>query len=248
MENEYKRKFFVGYTNADRKVNLSLLSAVALVQDMMTEYFGFLKSDNIILKQENNAIWVLTKTKIHFNKYPNWKELIEGTAFTTNVKPIRVATEVDFKNENNEILFYAKQESCAIDLTDRKIRKISTVNYSTEVQTKEVYDNTPYLKLKEEFTEEDKAYEQIIYSSDIDFSYHTNNVMYVRYILNSLTCEFLDNCKITDFEIHYINESKEGQKLEVYRKIKDSEVDFLIKEKEREIVRANLKYVLNKRK
>lgn len=248
MENEYKRRFFVGYTNADRNINLSLLSAISLVQDMMTEYFGFLKSDNIILKKENNAIWVLTKTKIHFNKYPSWRELIEGTVFTTDIKPIRVSTEVDFKNENNEILFYAKQESCAIDLTDRKIRKISSVNYPAEVQTKKGCDNVPYLKLKEEFAEEDKIYEQIIYSSDIDFSYHTNNVMYVRYILNSLSCEFLDNCKITDFEIHYINESKEGQKLKVYRKIKDTEVDFLIKEGEREIVRANLKYVLNKRK
>ena len=67
--------------------------------------------------------------------------------------------------------------------------------------------------------------------------------MYVRYILNSLNCEFLDSCKITDFEIHYINESKEGQKLNIYRKIKDNEIEFLIKEENREIVRANLKYI-----
>lgn len=89
MENEYKRKFFIGYSNCDRKVNLSVLNSLYLIQDMMTEYFGFLKSDNIILKSENNAIWVLAKTKVHFNKYPKWRDLIEGTVFTTGIKPIQ---------------------------------------------------------------------------------------------------------------------------------------------------------------
>ena len=46
--------------------------------------------------------------------------------------------------------------------------------------------------------------------------------------------------KITDFEIHYINESKEGQNLRVYKKVKSNVIDFLIMKKEREIVKAKL--------
>ena len=243
MENEYKRKFFIGYSNCDRKVNLSVLNSLYLIQDMMTEYFGFLKSDNIILKSENNAIWVLAKTKVHFNKYPKWRDLIEGTVFTTGIKQIRVETEAQFKDKDNNVLFYANQETCVIDLTDRKIRKINTVNYPTGVQIKEGINKEKYLRLNTEFTEADKVYEQKIHSTDIDFSYHTNNVSYVKYILNSLNSDFIDSHKITDFEIHYINESKEGQKLSIYKKIKDNEIEFLIKEENREIARANLKYI-----
>lgn len=243
MENEYKRKFFIGYSNCDRKVNLSVLNSLYLIQDMMTEYFGFLKSDNIILKSENNAIWVLAKTKVHFNKYPKWRDLIEGTVFTTGIKPIRVETEAQFKDKDNNVLFYANQETCVIDLTDRKIRKINIVNYPTGVQIKEGINKEKYLRLNTEFTEADKVYEQKIHSTDIDFSYHTNNVSYVKYILNSLNSDFIDSHKITDFEIHYINESKEGQKLSIYKKIKDNEIEFLIKEENREIARANLKYI-----
>ena len=243
MENEYKRKFFIGYSNCDRKVNLSVLNSLYLIQDMMTEYFGFLKSDNIILKKENNAIWVLTKTKVHFNKYPTWRDVIEGTVFTTGIKPIRLETETQFQDKDKNILFYANQEICVIDLTDRKIRKINTVNYSTGVQIKEGINKEKYLRLNTEFTEADKVYEQKIHSTDIDFSYHTNNVSYVKYILNSLNSDFIDSHKITDFEIHYINESKEGQKLSVYKKNKDNEIEFLIKQENREIVRANLKYI-----
>ena len=243
MKNEYKRKFFIGYSDCDRKVNLSVLNSLYLIQDMMTEYFGFLKSDNIILKRENNAIWVLTKTKVHFNKYPIWRDFIEGTVFTTGIKPIRVETEAQFKDKDNNVLFYANQETCVIDLTDRKIRKINTVNYPTGVQIKEGINKEKYLRLNTEFTEADKVYEQIIHSTDIDFSYHTNNVSYVKYIINSLNSDFIDSHKITDFEIHYINESKEGQKLTIYKKIKDDEIEFLIKEETREIARANLKYI-----
>ena len=242
MENKYKRKFFIGYSNCDRKISLSLLDSFYLIQDMMTEYFGFLKSDNIILKRENNAIWVLTKTKVHFNNLPVWRDVVEGTVFTTNIKPIRVGTETQFKDKDNNILFYANQETCAIDLDDRKIKKISTVNYPKDLEIIEGINKEKYLKLNDEFTIDDKVSEQIVHSTDIDFSHHTNNVSYIRFILNSLSSEFLDNCKVTDFEIHYINETKEGQKLEIYRKLKDTDVEFLIKENDREIVRANLKY------
>ena len=46
--------------------------------------------------------------------------------------------------------------------------------------------------------------------------------------------------KITDFEIHYTNESKEGQNLRVYKKVKSNVIDFLIMKKKREIVKAKL--------
>ena len=242
MENKYKRKFFIGYSNCDRKISLSLLDSFYLIQDMMTEYFGFFKSDNIILKRENNAIWVLTKTKVHFNNLPVWRDVVEGTVFTTNIKPIRIGTETQFKDKDNNILFYANQETCAIDLDNRKIKKLSTVNYPKDLEIIEGINKEKYLKLNDEFTIDDKVSEQIVNSTDIDFSHHTNNVAYIRFILNSLSSEFLDNCKVTDFEIHYINETKEGQKLEIYRKLKDTDVEFLIKENDREIVRANLKY------
>lgn len=42
--------------------------------------------------------------------------------------------------------------------------------------------------------------------------------------------------------MHYINESKEGQILRIYKKAREQEMEFLIKEKDREIARAILKY------
>ncbi len=244
MKYEYKKEYQINYTELDQNLELGVFSAIILQQNMGTEYFGTLKSDNIILKNENNAIWVVSKTKVHFNKYPTWRDIVYGRTYTTKLKPIRVEMETTFTNEKGENLFVTKQESCAIDLNTRKIRKIDTVNYPKDMEIEENTLVEPFLKLNESFSENDFVYEQKIFSTDIDFSRHTNNASYVKFILNTLSCQFLDKNKVTDFEIHYINESGEGQKLKIYKKEKDNIIEFLIKEKEtnKEIVRAFLKY------
>ena len=111
------------------------------------------------------------------------------------------------------------------------------------METEESVFQKPYLTLKEDFSEKDYIYQQKIFSSDIDYSNHTNNVSYIKFIVNALPCKFFEENQITDFEIHYINESKEGQILKVYKKEKDNWVEFLIKEGDREILRAGLNYI-----
>ena len=31
---------------------------------------------------QNNAAWVVSKTKVHFNKYPTWKDIIYARSYT----------------------------------------------------------------------------------------------------------------------------------------------------------------------
>lgn len=243
MSSEYKNKCEINYTDLNQDMELGLTNAVELVQSILTDYFISFGSDNETIKNKNNALWVLSKTKIHFNKIPKWKEFVIGKSYTTKIKPIRVEMETVFEDENNNYLFNVKQEICPIDIDTRKIRKIDTIEYPKDMETKVAFDTESYSKLNDEFKEEDFVYEQKIYSSDIDFSKHTNNAVYVRFISNVLSCDFIDKNLITDFEIHYINESKEGQILKIYKKERNQEMEFLIKEKDREIARAILKYI-----
>ena len=108
-------------------------------------------------------------------------------------------------------MFSIRQETCVIDLDTRKIRKIETVDYPEDMEAEEAIFNDPYQVLKDEFSEDDYVYTQKVYSSDIDYSRHTNNVSYVRYLINTLPCKFFENNRVTDVEIHYIAETKEGQ-------------------------------------
>ena len=245
MKIDYKKNHSVNYTEVDEEGKLDIISSFNLVQNVMTEYFESFKSDNIRLKEKCNAIWVVTKAKMHFYKYPMWRDKIYGRGHTTKVKPIRTEMETTFRDKDDELLFSVRQETCIIDLDTRKIRKIETVDYPKDMEAEEPIFSTPYQTLKEEFTEDDYVYRQKVFSSDIDFSRHTNNVYYVRYIMNTLPCKFFEDNKVTDLEIHYINETKEGQILKVYKKEIENSVEFLITEGEREVIRAKIDYIKN---
>ena len=62
--------------------------------------------------------------------------------------------------------------------------------------------------------------------------------------MNALTNDYIESIKITDAEIHYLAESKEGQVLKIYKKdVEENTMRFLIKEGEREIIRASIRFL-----
>jgi acyl-ACP thioesterase len=97
-------------------------------------------------------------------------------------------------------------------------------------------------KLTDDFSENDFVYNQKIYYTDIDFSNHTNNAVYIRHILNTFPSDFFGKHTVEDFEIHYLHETLEGDLLSVYRKESEGTADFLIKSGDNEVVRAKLTF------
>ncbi len=240
MKRVYNKDYKISYSEVDQDLKLGVYESLNLAQDAVTDYFCSFGGDNIVLKNKDNAVWVVAKAKVHFNKFPLWEDVIKGRCYTTKIKPVRVEVETAFKNTDDEVLFVTNQESCVIDIETRKIRKINTITYPSDMEAEQSLIQDGYLRLDDKFTEDDFAYEQKIYSQDIDYSCHVNNAIYVRYIMNALSSDFISKNKITDFEIHYINESKEGQVLKIYKKEENKNIKFLIKEDEKEIIRANL--------
>jgi len=240
MKRVYHKDYKISYSEVNQDLKLSVYESFNLAQDTVTEYFESFGGDNIVVKNKDNAVWVVSKAKVHFNRFPAWTDVIKGMCYTTKIKPIRIELETAFQNKNGEVLFVTNQESCVVDVETKKIRKINTITYPQDMEVEPSLAQGGYLKLDTKFTEEDFVYEQKIYSQDIDYSKHVNNAIYVRYVMNALSCDFFRKNKITDFEIHYINESKEGQVLRIYKKEEDTNIRFLIKNDEKEIIRANL--------
>ena len=56
MKTEYKKEYTVNYTEVDQNLKLGLVDAITFSQNMVTEYFESFKSDNIILKNQNNVV------------------------------------------------------------------------------------------------------------------------------------------------------------------------------------------------
>lgn len=240
---KYEKEHEITYSKTGTDLKLNLIGAMQLAQDIVTKYFQTFGSDNNATSKNDNAVWVLTKARIHFNKYPKWTDIINSSSNITLYKQIRVNTETVFYNKD-EISFIIAQESCPMDLTTRKIRKIDTISFPDNMEETKPLLSEPFSKLRFNVDLCNFVCNQKVQSADIDFSKHANNVSYIRFIINSFKSDYWRNKEITDFEIHYINELKEGENISIYTAEQEiGNINILIKnEDDEEIVRAKIDY------
>ncbi len=242
MKYTCEKEFSLNYTGLDNNAELNTLYAIELAQNLMTEYFGTFKSDNLRIKKQDNALWVLSKTKVKFFNKAVWLDKLFAKGYTIKNTALRTYIESVFYNQDNRLVFVALQENAVIDLTTRKIRKISSVSYPSDMEYENPAKELIFEKLMTDFSESDFVYNQKTYYTDIDFSNHTNNAVYIRHILNTFPSKFFTEHTVDDFEIHYLHETVEGDLLSVYKKENENSVDFLIKYGDNEVVRAKLTF------
>lgn len=243
MKYTYKKKYDTSYSFIDRSGRLGLVELMNLNQDMITEFFGSIGSDNATLREKNNAAWIYTRTKVKMNELPFWNTKTKAVTFVSSLSPIRMEVETDLFDESDKLLFAAKTEMCAIDFVERKIRKIDTLEFPKDMEVTPSNITEPFAKMKTEFESADLVYSQKVYASDTDFTDHTNNARYVKFLMNTFDSMFYEEKSITDFDIQFAKESKEGDSLNVFKKESgDHEFSFSIKNGEEVVVKAVVIY------
>ena len=242
MKYTCEKEFTLSYTGLDNNAELNTLYAIELAQNLMTEYFGNFKSDNLRLKKQDNALWVLSKTKVKFFNKAVWLDQLHAKGYTIKNTALRTYIESVFYNQDNKLIFLALQENAVIDIETRKVRKISSISYPNDMEYERSVKELTFEKLTDDFSENDFVYNQKIYYTDIDFSNHTNNAVYIRHILNTFPSDFFGKHNVEDFEIHYLHETLEGDLLSIYKKQTDNTFEFLIKSGDNEVVRAKLSF------
>jgi len=243
MKYEYTKSFNTSYTTIDRTGKLGVVELMNLNQDMITEFFGSVGSDNKILRQKDNAAWIYTRTKVLLKELPFWNTKTHAKTFVSAKSPIRLEVETDLFDENEKLLFAAKTEMCAIDFVERKIRKIDTLTFPQDLEVSDSLITEPFSKIKTEYESSDLVYTQKVYASDTDFTNHTNNARYVKYLMNTFDSKFYEEKTITDFEIVFAKESTEGDELSIWKKqTAEKEFSFQITNGADAVVKAVIKY------
>lgn len=243
MTYTYTKNYNTAYSSIDRSGKLGLVELMNLNQDMITEFFGSIGSDNKILREKNNAAWIYTRTKVKINDLPFWNTKTKAVTFVSALSPIRLEVETDLFDENENLLFAAKTEMCAIDFVERKIRKIDTLEFPKDLEPSASNISEPYVRMKTEFESSDLIYSQKVFASDTDFTSHTNNARYVKFLMNTFDTGFYEKKSIKGFEIQFAKESREGDSLDILKKESgDHEYSFAIKNGEEAVVKAVLSF------
>lgn len=234
----YKKQHIISGSQCGANAELSLVGAFAVVQDAVTELMGSLNIDGITAQRKYGAMWVFSKNRIKFIKDAFWGEVVQVESYISNASLVRLYVETIIKNKNNEIILTAKTEICGIDLETKKVRKVETIGVKQEMIENKYQNDVMFSKSI--VPVKTLVFSDLVKSSNIDFCHHTNNVEYVRFVVNSYSIQELYKLKIKEFEIDYINQSFEGEKLDIFcEKLEKSHI-IEIKHGETLIVKCEL--------
>lgn len=240
---EYKKDFNISYSTVDRSGKLGLVELMNLNQDMITEYLGSIKSDNKTLREKYSAAWIYTRTKAKLIDLPFWNTKTQAKTFLCSKSPIRIELETDIFDEKEKLLCALKTEMCAIDFEARKICPLAKIEFPEEMETGASNIPEPFDRMKFSFEDSDTAYSQKVFASDTDFTNHTNNARYVKYLMNTFEKDFYDSETVTGFEIAFSKESQSGDELQIWKKENESnEFVFQITKTGETVVKAALQF------
>ena len=203
--------------------------ALNMFQDVAEQHANIMGIGGHDLLEQSNALWVVTRTKTIFNKLPKANDEITVLTWPAGANGVRCDRNYSIIKDGESII-NGISEWVIIDATTRRLRRVETTNYPTDIEwlTERAID-TPFSKLKDDFSEEDFVFEQTVRANDIDSSKHTNNVVYCTLLLNTFSVKELESMTIKEIEIAYHSESREGDTLRIYKQKRDDGYYFAIK-------------------
>ena len=217
MKNWHTEKFVINDTNVDFNETVSVVELMKLFQVATFNHSQKIELDHKTMIDKSNAFWVVTKMKLVLNKEIYSQEKISVTTWTHELGNVRALRDCVFKS-GKLVKVKGNAEWCCLDMETRKLRKFSSIIYPNLEMEKTKNNNLSFTNLREEVTEKDFVYKKTIMSSDIDINNHTNNMVYNRIALDAFNVKELRQMQIKEYEIYFINESYEGDVVEVFKK------------------------------
>jgi len=243
MKTELNQRLKVLSTQTDHNTEVGFLQAVGLMQDNMCEYFKNIHCDGPTLVPSHQCFFVLSKTKLKIVQKPKWLQKIDVKTDISKLTNIRLNVCHNICDEDGNLLIEGLQELCPMDINTRRIRAINSIPFPTDVEINVDYEKTlEFEKFTQELTKENLIDKVVVTTENIDYYGHTNNIEYVKFILSTIPSSEFYKMDVTGFEIHYINESREGEELDIYCRKTPTNYYFEIKNCESCICKAMLKY------
>lgn len=210
---KYLSEFKVSASQTDSGVGISVLGVCGIIQDNVCAFFAEFGKDNVVLKRDYGAVWVFVKNRFKKFSVAYWNETVTVESFISKRTSATLIVDTVVKKKDGNIAYYARTEACVLDLNEQRIRRISSIDLPENL---EVYP--PVIGL--EFTrwnadDLNDLYEFTVPSTSIDYCFHLNNVEYLRFILNTVSAEYNRKFVPVDVEIHYVDQSKENEKLKI---------------------------------
>lgn len=168
-----------------------------------------------------NKTWVLSRLSVELDKFPAIYEDFVVETWIDSV--MRYFTNRNFKitNKDGYVYGYGKSIWAMIDTTTRQPVDILKTSNETISEYLEADYANPIKKSSRVKLDDDLKLQQSILTtySDIDINGHVNSIKYIEHILDLFPIEYYKKYRIKKFDIAYIMESHNNDKLNFYTNI-----------------------------
>lgn len=168
-----------------------------------------------------NKTWVLSRLSVELDKIPAIYEDFVVETWIDSV--MRYFTNRNFKitNKDGYVYGYGKSIWAMIDTTTRQPVDILKTSNETISEYLEADYANPIKKSSRVKLDDDLKLQQSILTtySDIDINGHVNSIKYIEHILDLFPIEYYKKYRIKRFDIAYIMESHNNDKLNFYTNI-----------------------------
>ncbi len=234
----YTKKQKVSASMAGADECLSVLGIFRVVEDAITEMMGELKIDGLTAKEKYNAFWVFVKNRVKIFRKLRWNEEFVTYCFISYKSLAKMNVDVAAKTPQGELVFYARVEECALDIATQRIRKLSTVGVDESMLAESPLVDIQFCKF--DYKNLPIVEEVRVRSTNIDMSHHTNNLEYLRFMLNIFSVEQLETKMVKEMEVIYTNQSFENDILDVHKiSLPDKDV-IVLQKQEKPIVKCEI--------
>ncbi len=207
----------VSASMCDSEARLSLLGAVCLVQDYVSEFYGKNHIDQTSMRRNWGAMWVFSKTRLKLHRPIMWNEEYRVECFVSSKTSVKMVVDTYFYVGDDRVLS-CQIENCMVDIASQKIRRIDDVLANiipSQTKMEGAFGRFDFVG--------EKVDEITVRSTSIDYCHHTNNTEYIRFVLNLLSVEEQILHPKSEFEIHYLAQTHEGDSLSMYsEKVRES--------------------------
>ncbi len=217
MKNYYIEKFTPDDTCIDFSYNMPIHEILKLIERATFNHANIMGLDHKTMEKSSNAFWIVTKLKLKIKSPISSGQKLNIKTWTHEPNLVRFKRDFVIRS-NSRLLLKGSSEWCCLDMTTRKLRKASTVAYPELEMVEQTDVKTVYANLRPELDKLDYVYSYIVRATDIDVNFHTNNLKYNYMALNAFTVRELQQIQIKEYELYFINESHEGDIIEIYKK------------------------------
>ena len=245
MKNLHTEKYLTNDVELDVNELISVQNILKLMQRVTFAHSSIIGLDHKTMIERDNAFWVITKMKYVCRHPICANQKITLKTWTRTPQSVRFLRDLQIKDKN-KLMISGISEWCCLDYETRALRRSISIKYPNLEMVETKNNNITFTNLRVDVDNKDFVYSRTIMSTDIDVNLHTNNLKYTNIALNALTLEELKSHTIKEYEIYFVNETRIGDVIDIYKKNVKGYYYIEGKRSEQTIFRVVIKFSKNK--